>query len=46
VIWDENYVSIPPGATKTVTATYATAAAAGAGVKVGVGGWNVAAQVF
>jgi exo-1,4-beta-D-glucosaminidase len=46
VIWDENYVSIPPGGTKTVTATYATAAAAGAGVKVGVGGWNVAAQVF
>jgi exo-1,4-beta-D-glucosaminidase len=37
VLWDDNYVSIPPGATKTLTATYA-----GAGPVVKVSGYNVA----
>jgi exo-1,4-beta-D-glucosaminidase len=39
VLWDDNYVSVPPGATRTVTATYT---GAGAGVKVS--GYNVAAM--
>jgi exo-1,4-beta-D-glucosaminidase len=40
VLWDDNYVSILPGATKTVTATYPSALATG-GVSVAVSGWNV-----
>jgi exo-1,4-beta-D-glucosaminidase len=39
VLWDDNYVSVPPGATKTVTARYA---AAGAAPVVKVSGYNVA----
>ena len=44
VLWDDDYVSIPPGGTKTVTASYATALApAGGGeVTVAIDGWNVA----
>ncbi len=46
VLWDDNYVSILPGATKTVTATYASALANGQPVTVAVSGWNVnAAQL-
>jgi exo-1,4-beta-D-glucosaminidase len=41
VIWSDNYVSIPPGAKKTLTATYDADLAAGGGVSVAVGGWNV-----
>ncbi len=40
VIWDDNYISILPGATKTVTATYATNLGSG-NVTVKVGGSNV-----
>ncbi|HEY2509903.1 MAG TPA: hypothetical protein VGI39_03575 [Polyangiaceae bacterium] len=43
VLWDDNYVSIPPGGTKTVTATYASALAGGGDVGVALSGWNVAA---
>ena len=43
VLWSDNYVSLLPGATKTVTATYASALAAGGGVTVAIGGWNVSA---
>ncbi len=42
VLWSDNYVSLLPGATKTVTATYATALAGG-GVTVAYSGWNVSA---
>jgi len=41
VLWDDNYVSLLPGATKTVTATYASALAGGAPATVAVSGWNV-----
>jgi exo-1,4-beta-D-glucosaminidase len=41
VLWDDNYISILPGATKTVTATYASALAPAGGVNVAFGGWNV-----
>jgi exo-1,4-beta-D-glucosaminidase len=41
VLWDDDYVSILPGATKTVSATYASALVGGAAVTVAVGGWNV-----
>jgi exo-1,4-beta-D-glucosaminidase len=43
VLWDDDYVSIPPGGTKTVTATYDSALAGSGGVSVAIGGWNVAA---
>lgn len=43
VLWDDNYVSIPPGGAKTVTATYATALTAGGDVTVAISGWNVSA---
>jgi exo-1,4-beta-D-glucosaminidase len=43
VLWSDNYVSLLPGATKTVTATYATALAGGSDVSVAYGGWNVTA---
>ena len=41
VLWDDNYVSVLPGATKTVAATYASALTGGAAVTVAIGGWNV-----
>jgi exo-1,4-beta-D-glucosaminidase len=41
VIWSDNYVSLLPGETRTVTATYATSAIHGA-PRVVVSGWNVA----
>jgi exo-1,4-beta-D-glucosaminidase len=43
VLWTDNYVSLLPGATKTVSATYATSLAGGADVTVALGGWNVTA---
>jgi hypothetical protein len=41
VLWDDDYVSIPPGGTKTVTATYATALAGTSPLTVKVSGINV-----
>jgi exo-1,4-beta-D-glucosaminidase len=41
VLWDDDYVSIPPGGAKTVTATYATALAGAAPPTVKVSGYNV-----
>jgi exo-1,4-beta-D-glucosaminidase len=41
VLWDDDYVSLLPGATRTVTATYASAQAGGGAVSVAIGGWNV-----
>lgn len=43
VLWDDNYVSIPPGASKTVTATYASALAGTGAPAVKVSGYNVMA---
>lgn len=43
VLWDDNYVSIPPGASKTVTATYASALAGTSAPTVKVSGVNVMA---
>jgi exo-1,4-beta-D-glucosaminidase len=43
VLWTDNYVSLLPGATKTVSATYATSLAGGGDVTVALGGWNVTA---
>jgi exo-1,4-beta-D-glucosaminidase len=37
VLWDDNYVSIPPGASRTVTASYS-----GTGATVKVSGYNLA----
>jgi len=41
VLWSDNYVSLLPGETRTVTASYASAAIHGA-PRVIVSGWNVA----
>jgi exo-1,4-beta-D-glucosaminidase len=41
VLWDDDYVSILPGASKTLTAKYATSLAGSGGVTVKVGGANV-----
>jgi exo-1,4-beta-D-glucosaminidase len=41
VLWDDDYVSIPPGGSKTVTATYATALAGSGAPTVKVSGINV-----
>jgi exo-1,4-beta-D-glucosaminidase len=43
VLWDDDYVSLPPGATKTVTATYATALAGAGAPTAKVSGYNVMA---
>ena len=42
VLWDDNYVSLPPGGSKTLTATYAGDEAA----SVKVSGYNVAATAL
>ena len=42
VLWSDDYVSVLPGATKTVTATYATSLASAGAPTVSVSGWNVA----
>jgi exo-1,4-beta-D-glucosaminidase len=41
VLWDDDYVSIPPGGSKTVNATYATALAGSGAPTVKVSGINV-----
>jgi exo-1,4-beta-D-glucosaminidase len=40
VLWDDNYVSLLPGETKTIKATFAEADLGGAKPKLAVTGWN------
>jgi exo-1,4-beta-D-glucosaminidase len=41
VLWSDNYFSLLPGETKTVTASYGSSSLAGAKPEVAVEGWNV-----
>lgn len=44
VLWQDNYVSLLPGETRTLTVSYAASDLGGAAAAVQVSGWNVAAQ--
>ncbi len=44
VLWQDNYVSLLPGETRTLTVSYAISDLGGAAPAVQVSGWNVAAQ--
>jgi exo-1,4-beta-D-glucosaminidase len=44
VLWSDGYVTLLPGAKKTLTATYASVLAAAGAPSVTVSGWNVATQ--
>ncbi len=46
VLWDDNYVSVLPGTSKTITARYATTLAAGGQVTAKVSGVNVPPTPF
>ncbi|MFL5497194.1 MAG: glycoside hydrolase family 2 protein, partial [Gemmatimonadaceae bacterium] len=41
VLWEDNYVSLLPGETRTVTATYRVRDLGGGAPRVVVSGWNV-----
>jgi exo-1,4-beta-D-glucosaminidase len=46
VLWQDNYVSLMPNETRTVTVSYALSDLAAATPAVEVSGWNVASQVL
>ena len=41
VVWDDNYISLPPGETRSLTARYAYRDLRGTQPVVAVTGWNV-----
>jgi exo-1,4-beta-D-glucosaminidase len=41
VLWEDNYVSLLPGETRTITATYRLRDLGGASPRLVVTGWNV-----
>jgi exo-1,4-beta-D-glucosaminidase len=45
VFWQDNYVSLMPGESRTISASYAVSDLGGAAAAVEVSGWNVTTQV-
>jgi exo-1,4-beta-D-glucosaminidase len=44
VFWEDNYISLAPGETRTIRAEYAVSDLQGASPSVQISGWNVASQ--